>query len=95
VARSATRLGGYERTQSPVGPAEAHSCNFRDIIDFLTMHPDAQSSGRASARGDRRTRRPLLGVVRGAGAAIIAQLVIRILAVLQLPPYAQNVMLAT
>jgi hypothetical protein len=39
VARSATRLGGYERTQSPVGPAEAHSCNFRDIIDFLTMHP--------------------------------------------------------
>jgi hypothetical protein len=42
VASSATRLGGYERTQSPVGPAEAHSCNFRDIIDFLTMHPDAR-----------------------------------------------------
>jgi hypothetical protein len=65
-----------------------------DIIGFLTMHPDARRQvvrllGKIDARGVR------FSVFEELEQRMIAQLVIRILAVLQLPPYAQNVMLAT
>jgi len=105
AALAADRSGRESIASQALKGRTEGSDSLSEFIAMLTTHPEQQERFMRGTRTDRRR-----GDYGGSGKdrstawgdrllllepRMIAQLVIRILAVLQLPPYAQNVILAT